>query len=487
MKRIISLLGALTLLLCMLGSLPALAAGSVSLSADKTTVTVGSTVTVTVKCDGGGKGIGSMDAYFHYNAKAFEYQSCDGATANGGAGNLKISYYATTNDAPKTLSITLTFKAIGVGDGGFKWETEGMYDDEDNLLSNASKTLSVTANNPTKSGDATLAYLRPSKGTLTPKFDKNVTEYTVSVPYTVTRLLLTYDTTHPDATEEITDNANLQVGKTVRVITVTAPNGTVKKYSITVTREAQQDTTTSPSGSSNTTTAPSLPQQDDLEVEVNGTAMYVADTRPTVTLPHNYEWDSVEINGIEVPAAKQPTSGLVLVYLTTQEDSKEGAFYLYDALSDTFAPFCELESKQAFYTLHNLPNTETGPVGTIPGTFAAGEHTVTAYVYEDTALADYVLLYLTAPNGETGLYTYDRTDGSLQRYYQQPAEVITETDPKPDPGEDDDKPGAFAAFVIRYQAVILTIAFLCCGLALLIAAIIFAARLLPGSRRKGKH
>jgi len=229
MKKLFCLLSALLLVIGLLGSVAVAAAGTATISASKSSVTVGQQVTVTAKYNGGGKGIGSLDAYLHYNAKVFEYVSCNGATANGGAGSVKMSYFADGATAPQTVTVTVTLKAIAVGSGDVKWETEGMYDDDDNLLGKPNQNLSVSVSNPSLSGDATLKTLRPTKGTLTPKFSKNVTEYTVSVPYTVTRGLLVFEPTDPNAKSVVTENADLKVGKTTRVITVTAPNGTVKK------------------------------------------------------------------------------------------------------------------------------------------------------------------------------------------------------------------------------------------------------------------
>ena len=85
MKRLICLVSALLLLATLMGGVAVSAAGTATITASKNSVTVGQQVTVTAKYDGGGKGIGSLDAYFRYNAKTFEYVSCDGATANGGA------------------------------------------------------------------------------------------------------------------------------------------------------------------------------------------------------------------------------------------------------------------------------------------------------------------------------------------------------------------------------------------------------------------
>lgn len=491
MKRLICILTAVILLVGMVGAISVSAAGTVSATASKSSVTIGESVTVTLKYNGGGKGIGSLDAYFYYNAKAFEYLSCSGATANGGAGNVKLSYFCQEITAPKTVTVTLTFKAVKAGAADFKLETEGMYDDEDNLLGTPAKELSVTASNPTLSGDATLSYLKPLKGTLTPQFDKKVTNYTVSVPYTVTRVTLSYTTSDPNATTSIEGKADLSVGKNTRVVTVTAPNGDTKKYTVVITREAQQ-TTAKPTGTNSTTgtttTLPPIPD-DALDVEVNGTEMVIADIQPAASLPEGFRWDAVTVNNVEVPAAKQENSGLTLLYLYEKDNEKKGGYYIYDADDDTFTPFCQLKSTAAVFTAHDLPDAETGPAGTIPGSFAIGEQKVTAYLYEDPALADFVILYLTDAQGESGLYTYDKTDGSVQRYHAVTVEVEKEPEPQEDPdqsvAEPKPKQSAFVAFIEQYQQIILVCAAALVAIAILIIVITVVRGMCAGG--KGKH
>lgn len=475
MKKLICLLTVLVLLLGLSCSTWVSAAGTATVSADKTTVTVGGTVTVTAKYDGGGKGIGSLDAYFRYNAKYFEYVSCSGATANGGAGSVKMSYFCQETTAPKTVTITITLKAIAAGSGDFKWETEGMYDDEDTLLGTPSKSLSVSASNPSLSGDATLKTLYPTKGTLVPKFDKNVTEYTVSVPYTVTKGLLVFDPTDPNAESVVTENATLKVGKTTRVITVTAPNGTVKKYTVVFTREADQNTTTG-STVTGTTTVPSATTP---EVEIDGVYYTVAEEQPSATLPAGFTWDYITLGENEVVAAKMEKGSLVLLYLTEKE-ADTGAFYVYDAAKDSFAPFRQLANAGNSYVLHELPASETAPIGTVTGTVTIGEQTVTAYVYEDPALADYAILYLTAQSGDSGLYTYDKAEGTLQRYHA----VTVEKDVTVTPESQVENNG-FIPFMEAHYRLILICAAVLAGLAALIIVVVWVISHTGGS--KGKH
>lgn len=479
MKRILSVLTALLLLTGLL-CLPVAAAGSVSLSASATKVTVGNTVTVTLKYNGGGAGIGGLIGSFKYNTAVFSYVSFTGTSgmdASGNAGVVRYVYSASGATAPTEVSLTLTLKAVAAGNDTFAVTTEEFINDKDySSLGTPSKSLSVAASNPSLSGDATLSYLRPSKGTLTPKFDKNVTEYTVSVPYTVTRGLLNFTATDPNAKTEVTDNADLKVGKNVRVITVTAPNGTTKKYTVTFTREAQQSTTTGDSSTVSTT----LPPATVPEVEVDGTLYTVSVDQPAATAPAGFTWDYITLGDNEVAAAKQDSGNLTLLYLT-EKDTQNGGLYIYDAATDTFTPFRQVSGAGVTYVLHDLPDSETAPVGTVPGTVTVGEQIVTAYVYEDAELADYAVLYLTAPDGVSGYYSYDKADGSIQRHHtvtirQEPTVVEPEPQVESNP---------VVAFVQTYKDVILVGAAACAGLAVLILVIVWIASHAGGS--KGKH
>lgn len=474
MKRVVSLLTAILLLGCLL--LPSVsAAGSLTASASASSVTVGQTVTVTLKYSGGGVGIGGLIGSFTYDTSLFSYTGFSGTSgldASGTAGVVRYVYAASGAAAPTDMSITITLKAIAAGTKAFLISTEEFFNDNDySSLGSPSKELTVAVTDPVQSGDATLSYLRPSKGTLTPKFDKNVTEYTVTVPYTVTRGLLNYSASDAGAKTAITNNADLAVGNTVRVITVTAPNGTVKKYTVTFIRAAQEE--------GDTPTEPTVPVEGAPVVEVGGVMMDVSESQPAVDLPAGFVWDYTAIGDREVVAAKQENGTLTLVYLTEQ-GTENAAFYIYDAQQDTFSLFRQVSSANATYVLHELPDSETAPVGTVFGSITLGEHLVSAYVYEDPALADYAVVYLTASNGVSGLYTYDVTDGSLQRYHAVTIEVSPSVIPEP-PAEKH----PILQFIETYRMVILVAAAACAGLAMLIVVIVFIAK--QSNAGKGKH
>ncbi len=467
MKKSVCLLLAVLMLLVSFSGLTAHAAtGSLTASASATNVTVGSTVTVTLKYDGGGAKIAAIEPQISYNTKAFQYVSCTGAAANGGAGVVRMSYYATTATPPTSVTITLTFKAIAAGAADFSVTTSEFYNDDDySSLGNPSKDLSVSAINPTKSANANLASIKPSSGTLTPKFSANVTNYTISVPYTTTSLSLSVTTQDKGAKTSVSGKNALAVGKNTQVITVTAPNGTTKKYTVVINRSPNQTTTTSGSGTTTTTTT--APQEDPLEVAVDGVLMTVSDTQTDAELPEGFNWTHITINDISVAAAVNETTNMTLVHLTNALDNT-AAFYIYEEATELFHIYCPLTVSGGDYVLLDMPAGLIAPSGAVKGVHSFGSIERDVFQFEDTSLEDILLVYATSPAGKTGLYMFDTVDGSMQLY----REITVAADNEPQTEPTTAPSGAFAQFVTQNRQIILVCAAALGGVALLIAAIV---------------
>lgn len=465
-KKLCLLLAVLTLLMCFSGLTVHAATGTLTATESTKSVTVGSTVKITLQYNGNGAKIASLDAQLSYNSKAFEYVSCSNTvTANGGAGIVRMSYFATGTEGPASIKVELTFKAIGAGAGNFSVTTSEFLNDADGTsLGTPSKTLSVSAINPTKSANANLASIKPSSGTLTPKFSPSVTSYTISVPYTTTSLSLSVTTQDKGATTAVSGKNALAVGKNTQVITVTAPNGTTKKYTVVINRSANQTTTASGSGTTTSTTT--VPQEDPLEVEVDGKTMTVLDTQTSATLPNGYAWTHITINDINVSAAVNEKTNITLVYLVAAQE-ESGAFYLYDENDETFSRFRPLAVSGGDYVLREMPAGLIPPTGAVKGTYTLGAEELSVYQFEDSALEDIVLIYATSPAGKTGLFMYDVTDGSMQLF----REITVAADSAPQPTEPAQN-GAVEGFIAQHRQTILIGAAVLGGVALLIAAIV---------------
>ncbi len=114
--------------------------------------------------------------------------------------------------------------------------------------SGASQTYTVTVNRAAPSSDANLSALTVTGGPLVPDFAPNTTIYTVDVPFSVDSVTVSATKSDPNAvmSGDVTAGTGVPTGqatfpliplfpRTVS-ITVTAPNGDSKIYSVTITR-----------------------------------------------------------------------------------------------------------------------------------------------------------------------------------------------------------------------------------------------------------
>ena len=410
MKRMMGILLALVLTLGLCGAelSAAAATGSVSFTAGASSVTVGGSVTLTVTYTASSVGAGKAD--IAYDNNLFQCTAVNGTgTHNQASAAGLLTYNFAENSQKNSHRFTCTFKSKKAGTGTFTLSSDGLVTFDEEEFSVEDKSLTVSVENPAASSNANLASLKPSSGTLTPKFNANTTSYTVEVPYTTTSLSLSAVAADKGAKVAVGGKNALAVGKNTRVITVTAPSGVTKKYTVVITRAADQ-------GGSGETSTTAPPPGDPLVVTVGEETRQVSDTQPDTTLPLGYTWDTVTLNGTVVAAAKNADNGTVLLWLTPAAGG-EGTFYLYDETSGQFTRFRPLTVDSRLYILLPMPAGQEAPTGTVAGTCSGGGQETDAFLYEDTALSDYAIVYVTAPDGRTGLYVYDSTDSSFQRYH----------------------------------------------------------------------
>lgn len=142
-KKTAILLSLLILSLCLFPSV-AFAAGSVSVSFNKSSVSVGDTVTATLTFSGGSVYIGGVDALVSYDSALLQYTGASGdGTANIASGKGKV-LLETTSTSKTSLRIMLTFKAIAVGTAAVSITGSDVVDWDGITVCNATTSKSVT-------------------------------------------------------------------------------------------------------------------------------------------------------------------------------------------------------------------------------------------------------------------------------------------------------------------------------------------------------
>jgi hypothetical protein len=475
MKRLVSLILTVALTVLLFGTaLPVFAAtGNVAVSVNSSKVTVGGTVTMTVKYSADAN-IGSLEAVLTYDAAVLEYVSATGVAANGGAGTVKVSWYETTPNPTKTRSFTVNFKAKAAGSTAISLATAELSDWDFNPLGAPAGKTTVNVNNPQKSSNANLTALRISSGVLTPNFSANVTEYKVTIPYDVSVFTVSTTTADKGATVAVQGSKNMQVGENTRVVKVTAPDGTVKSYTIRITRlkEGEED-----------------PNDPSLKVAIGEEVRYVSADLSNVTLPAGFELVDLTIDEKPYPSAQNKSRSVVLLYLLDAK-KENGAFYVYDVAAKTFSDFISATAPAGVYTLLS-PSAAQIPAGFTQSFININEKTVAAFAFSNDQVKEYYLVYAASPEGNIGFYCYDTKEGTFQRYSESLFGAAQQVmDPAP---EDLEQEGSFFGGIVKWfqNAItglgVLRFWLIVAGGVILVAALVVLIVLLAKRPKSYKH
>lgn len=467
--------------------IPVSAAGaSVAVTASTTKPSVGGNVTVTVKYTAPST-IGSVDATVKYDASVLEYVSATGATASGGSGVVTLSYFETSSSPSKTRTVTLNFKAKKAGTSAVNVTTSEIADWTNyTSLGTPSGKVTVNVQNPQKSGNANLSALYISSGSLSPKFSANVTSYSIVIPNSVTVLTLSAETEDKDATIAIEGSKNMKVGKNVRKVIVTAPNGTTKTYTLNITRQEATGNATDKT-QTGATTAPQAGNEA-AKVTVGDAVLYIATDLKDITLPQGYEQVELTVNDVAFPSVQDKSRSITLLYLV-DEAGKNGAFYVYDTAAMTFSEFASATVQAGVYAIL-MPDAATViPDGFTQKFVQLGDKTVVAWAFPQAEQADYYLVYALSPQGTKGLYRYDTVENTFQRYVHIES-APTVADEVPEPQVDNSSIFAkitdfFSGLLARYGAVRLILVSV--AVVLLLTALIIAIVLIAKRPRNCKH
>ncbi|MBR4725886.1 MAG: cadherin-like beta sandwich domain-containing protein [Lachnospiraceae bacterium] len=306
---------------------------------------------------------GIFEGYISYDPEILEYVSGPECIA-GGEGTLRISdmgYDYTT----LARSYSMRFKALQMGSCEFSMRgNPEIYEaDLGFLMSVSSKklTVNVTASKRASS-DASLGLIRVNPGELEPAFSSTVYEYNVHVPNDVTEIYVSAPANDTDASVKIEGGSSLSVGQNRILIIVTAQDGTIGKYVIYVTR-AEEESGEVPGGTDNTGEGPDNGNGDDPGTgdgaSAEGWVFYAEDDGQTVFINTGARYKvSKNIQDVVIP---------------------EG----YDKTSINISG-----------------------------------HKITAYVPSNEPASEFLILVLEKDGESPQLYSFDRTEKTLQRLDQ---------------------------------------------------------------------
>ncbi len=397
------------------------AAGTI-IAFSKNPLTVGDSLSVTISIDAGAPMYGVMCSV-NYNSSVLEYKSGGGA---GGAGSVRI---VESPSGETKVSYTLTFSAIKAGSSSISVSdvvasVQGANGSEEKGLSSAS--ANVTVNDASLSANANLSALSLSAGTLSPKFNQNTTSYSVNVKNSVTSCKVYATAADSGAKVNVAGNDTLKIGKNVRTVTVTAPSGAQKIYTININRsEAEQLESSEPSSSE---------EEKDLTTNIEGVEYTVATDISGVSLFKGFTASTAKFNEQDVAIAVDSANNFKLYFLKAN-DSNELVPYTYDEANNNFVKLAYHTQGDNSYIYSETPVDFNLPKDFYNTTAVIGNNDVKCFASTDTSASDFCYVYCFS-NGQYGFYRYDKVENTMQRY---PEMLILAEQENKEPIEEDPK------------------------------------------------
>ncbi len=389
--------------------MPLTAFAATSASVSKKEVNLGDTVSVTFTTNCA-RAVGSVDTIITFDESKLTYSSATGSLGNFAAnpqgGTIKTSDYSVNGTQKYTLTVVFKAKAVGTAEvtlasndvSDTDGETAGMG------AGTASVSISIKAKDTTLSSNCNLKDLQPPAGcTLSPKFSANVTEYTCTVPYSVKSFPL--EPVRADSKSKVSyfGSVSLVVGENTRGVKVTAQDGTVKTYTVKITRLAENAAT--PSAAPDITPTPTHADGNPT-VNVDGKNLEISRTIIS-DLPEGFEKEPFEYNGTEVESAV--LSSLRILELS---DGETSAFYIYN--NGKFEIYISIKVSGNAYSIIADCGKDTSALENVRLTLKDGTE-INGWKLPVLGDGYYAIAVMNNATGEKYMAVYCTFDGSVQK------------------------------------------------------------------------
>lgn len=151
-----------------------------------------------------------------------------------------------------------------------------------------------------------------------------------------------------------------------------------------------------------------------ITVYINGKVFYVFKQLTDIKLPEGFETTVVTLQGEEITGAKNPSTGLILLY-AADENLQEG-WYIYDPSTEMLYPYITVNVDQVYI----LIPLDINPEGYQPAEIEINGILIPVLKPDD--FKGYYLVKASNEQGDTGYYFYDEREGTIQRVWLEEAE-----------------------------------------------------------------
>ncbi|MBQ8924169.1 MAG: cadherin-like beta sandwich domain-containing protein, partial [Lachnospiraceae bacterium] len=268
-----------------------------------------------------------------------------------------------------------------------------------------------TSEEDDRSSNCNLKSLQISPGVLEPAFSPSTTSYFVQVDEDVTSMVVSAVAEDDNATTAVRGAGLIEPGANTVTITVTAENGAVKVYTLSVAAGEILG---------------------DAKTVIDGVEYSFVQDSNGLEYPEGYMEITTTYKDWDVLAFESPNKKVVLVCLEPEVENGEESsleWFIYDKDNEIFIPYREYSSEFNRYVIIEAPEGMEIPKGfekTEIDIGGIGERVV-AYKSSMVDDADMYLVYAINISGDEGFYWYDAKERSFLRYAE--VEHIVEETP----------------------------------------------------------
>ena len=359
-------------------------AASLGVSANKTTVVVGSTVTITVNASGAA----GWEYCLNYDSSVLSLTS-----SNSDTGGACVRTGSTLTGYSK---VTYKLKAIKSGSTTVSLRDAVMYGDDGNAISSSNGSVSIRTRTQAEieasySTNADLKNLSIEGYEISPSFNKDTLEYKLEVENNVETIKINATKADNKATISGSGDKQLTEGINKFEIIVTAEKGNKKTYIIEVNRK----------------------ELNPINVKVDEKNYTIVRKADALEAPAYYTATEVEIAGEKVPAFINDVTEYILVGL--KDEVGNVSLYRYDDEKQTYSLYKQLVME----SLTIIPVETDKLIEDYALTKKMTINNVEVMTYVGETKSDYVLVYgMNISNGKSSWYKYDLIEGTFQRYEQ---------------------------------------------------------------------
>ena len=352
---------------------------NISLEASDTSISNGDSVTVDV------------DVSSSSNLSYYEY------TLNYDESKLKLvrgSDYIVdraNNNSTKKFTNSFKFRALATGTAKVTVQSYAVLDTKDNNLDVNVDPVTIRISNSSSSnnnsGSTYLSSLEIEGYSLSPKFSKTTTNYSVDIEDDISEVNVLAETEDVDAT--LKGNGKISVVSGTNQIKLTVTNdGEERTYTINV----------------------NLDDANPITVTIDGKTYTVVKNSSELEAPEGFEEKEITIEGQKVKALYNEKLDITLVGLRDEDGNV--SLYIYNESDNSYTPYVELTFDSiSFYPLsteEELPNYSKYNI-TI--------NDVDIECYKLSSDSKFAVIYgVNTETGEKGWYSYNEDENTLQKY-----------------------------------------------------------------------